>query len=338
MRRALTNPSDNRLSVVDMPMPQVGPGEVLIEIAASYVAPFLNDLTPPDTAFATPARPFAPGLDAIGRIAALGPDTPGLTSGEMVFVDCLIDHGWDGHKGEAAFAGNFAVSTQADTVLEKWQHGTFATHIHMPAANVTLVAAALEHSPAESLCRLGWLGTALGAFRNGRFQAGMKVAVIGASGQVGSSAILIGLALGAGQLTAIGRDPARLAPLEQLAPNIRIETEVPPGCDLVIVASDGDSAPMIEQALATVRRNGAVVLVASPAHPPQVAGVVLREVTIGGSFWFAPEARAEMVEMIASGQLDLSVLTTHTFSLEEVNEALATSRNMPPLHHVALVP
>ena len=144
--------------------------------------------------------------------------------------------------------------------------------------------------------------------------------------------------LGAGQLSAIGRDPARLAPLEQLGPTIRIATDVPPGCDLVIVASDGDSAPMIEQALASVRRNGAVVLVASPAHPPRVAGVVLREVTLGGSFWFAPEARTEMVEMIATGQLDLSVLTPHSFPLEEVNEALEASCNMPPLHHVALVP
>ena len=132
MLRALTNTSNNTLSLFEMPAPQVGPGEVLVEIAASYVAPFLNDLIPPDTTFVTPNRPFSPGLDAIGRIAELGSDTRGLSLGDMVFVDCLIDHGWDGHNGAAAFAGNFAVSAQADAVLGKWQHGTFATHIHMP--------------------------------------------------------------------------------------------------------------------------------------------------------------------------------------------------------------
>ena len=338
MWRAETNSNTDQLTLVEAPLPNAGPGEVVVEITASYVAPFLTDLVLPNTGFVTPERPFAPGLDAIGRITLLGSDHSGLSVGDMVYVDCLVDAQWDGHTGEAAFAGNFAVSSKAEGLLKRWRHGTFASHIHVPSANVTPVGPALAHAPAESLCRLGWLGTALGAYRNGGFQPGMNVAVIGASGQVGSSAVLLGLAMGAQTITAVGRDPARLAPLAQLSPNVSVSGEVALGCDLVIVASDGDCAPMIEDALARVGRKGTVVLVASPAHPPQVGGIVLRQVTLMGSFWFPPTAIAEIVDTIAQGALDLSVLTPHAFPLQEVNEALQAARDMPPLHHVVLNP
>jgi alcohol dehydrogenase len=338
MRRAVTNFEDNQLKLVDAPQPEMGPHDVLVEIDAAYVAPFQNDLIPADTAFVTPERPFAPGLDAIGRIVAIGRDVSGLALGDAVFVDCFIDAGWDGHSGEAAFAGNFAVSASAETLLHTWRHGTFASHIHVPSANVTLVGPALPFASAETLCRLGWLGTGLGAFRNGGFQPGMTVAVIGASGQVGSSAMMVGLALGAGRMIAVGRDPARLAPMVELAPNVAVSDTVPSGCDLVIVASDGDCAPMIETALAQVRRKGTVVMVASPGHPPQASGLVLREVTLRGSFWFEPSAISDLVNLIAEGALDMSVFVPHPYPLADVNTALGACRGMQPLHHAVLVP
>jgi threonine dehydrogenase-like Zn-dependent dehydrogenase len=338
MQRVETNLQDDQLTLTNAESPKIGPGEVMVEISASYVAPFVTDLVPPNTAFVTPQRPFAPGLDAIGKIVELGPDGSDLAVGDMVYVDCLIEDNWDGHEGEAAFAGNFAVSAKAERLLAHWRHGTFASHIHMPVANVTPVGPALEHAPTEALCRLGWLGTALAAYRKGGFQPGMHVAVIGASGQVGSSAILIGLALGAGHLTAVGRDPARLAPLAKLDPRVSVSTEVPLGCDLVISTSEGDCAPMIEAAMARLRRRGALVFVASPTAPPRAAGMVLREITLAGSFWFPPELPAELVDMIAKGTLDLSVLTPHAYPLAEVNAALQAARSMPPLHHVTLLP
>ncbi|MEM7598155.1 MAG: alcohol dehydrogenase catalytic domain-containing protein [Pseudomonadota bacterium] len=338
MRRAETTVTDHLLQTVEREPPKPGPGEVVVEIAASYVAPFLNDLIPPDTAFVTPERPFVPGSDAIGRLVEIGPGGANLSVGDMVFVDCLVDDRWDGHDGHAAFAGNFAVSNDATGLLADWRDGTFATHIRVPASNVTSVAPALPHAPAASLCRLGWFGTALSALRNGGFAPGMTVAVIGASGQVGSSAIMLAHALGATQVTAVGRDVARMAPLLAIDPSIQLANEVPVGCDLVISTSDGDCGAMVEDALSRLARRGTLVLVASPNSPLSVSGIVLREVTLRGSFWFPPDMPGELVAMIADGTLDLSVLTAHTFPLDEVNAALDAARDMPPLHHVALIP
>ncbi len=338
MRRAETSLTDNLLKLVEADTPTAGPGEVVVEISASYVAPFLNDLIPPDTAFVTPERPFAPGTDAIGKVVEVGAGQTELSVGDMVFADCLVDDHWDGHEGQAAFAGNFAVSNDATRLLSEWRHGTFATHIRLPMQNVTSVAPALGRASPESLCRLGWFGTALSALHEGGFAPGMNVAVIGASGQVGSSAVMLAHALGAGSVTAVGRDIARLAPLQQVDASVQLSLEVPVGCDLVISTSDGDCGPMVEAALSRLGRRGTLVLVASPNNPLSVSGIVLRAVTLSGSFWFPPDLPVKMVGMIADGTLDLSVLTTHTFPLEEVNAALDAARDMPPLHHVALVP
>ena len=338
MRRAETTKTGNLLQQVESETPTPRPGEVLVEVSAAYVAPFLNDLIPPDTAFSTPPRPFVPGMDAIGKISDIGAGVTDLSVGDMVFVDCLIDDRWDGHEGQAAFAGNFAVSHDASALLADWRDGTFVTHMRAPASNVTSVTPALPHAPAESLCRLGWFGTALSALRKGGVAPGMNVAIIGASGQVGSSAVLLAHALGAGQVTAVGRDVARMAPLQVIDPAIRLANEVPVGCDLVISTSDGDCGPMVEDALSRLARHGTLVLVASPNSPLSVSGIVLREVTLRGSFWFPSELPGELVEMIADGTLDLSVLTAHPFPLHEVNAALDAARDMPPLHHVALIP
>lgn len=338
MLRAETGLQDDRLVLTDVQTPKAGPDSVVVEISASYVAPFITDLVPPNTAFVTPERPFAPGLDAIGKVIDLGSGASGVAVGDMVYVDCLVEADWDGHAGEAAFAGNFAVSAQADGLLAQWRHGTFASHIHVPAANVTRVDDALKHASAEALCRLGWLGTALGAYRNGGFQPGMHVAIIGASGQVGSSAVILGLAMGAGQITAVGRNPARLAPLAELDERVTASDEVPFGCDLVISTSDGDCRPVIELALSRLKRRGALVIVASPVAPPQAGGIVLREIKIVGSFWFSPEQRGELVEMVEEGTLDLSPFTPHAFPLADVNAALQAARDIPVLHHVVLTP
>ncbi len=338
MRRAETTLTDHLLTLVDGETPKPDPGEVIVDVSAAYVAPFLNDLIPPDTAFVTPPRPFVPGMDAIGKISDIGAGDTGFSVGDMVFVDCLMDDRWDGHGGQAAFAGNFAVSHDARALLADWRDGTFATHMRAPASNVTAVAPALNAAPAQTLCRLGWFGTALSALRKGGFASGMSVAVIGASGQVGSSAVILAHALGAGQVTAVGRDVARMAPLQAIDPAIALAGEVPLGCDLVISTSDGDCGPMVEDALSRLARRGTLVLVASPNAPLSVSGIVLREVTLCGSFWFPPQMPGELVGMIAEGRLDLSVLTAHPFALDDVNAALEAARDMPPLHHVALIP
>ena len=318
--------------------PEPGAGEVLVQIAASYVAPYIRYICDPQTTYETPERPFTPGTDAIGKVLETSAGVSSVREGDMVFADLFIDGGWDGQRGEAAFAGNFALSASAPKLLAKWRNGTFASHIVLPAECVTDVAPALAKASAETLTRLGWFGTALGALDRGGFQAGQHVAVLGASGQLGSSVVLLALSLGASKVTCVGRNLERMAPLRALGDRVELALEAPAGTQLVVSAADGDSAAMIEHAAAGLNRNGSVVILASPATPPKAAGLVTRSISIVGSFWFPRDVPGRLVRMIADGTLDLSLIRAHTFELSKVNDALSTALQLPPLEQVVLVP
>jgi alcohol dehydrogenase len=338
MRVAYLSAGTGGLQSDEVPTSEIGPDDALVAIDCCFVAPFLRALCPPDTSFVTPVRPFSPGTDAIGTVVSVGPRVGTVAPGDVVYVDTFLDAGWDGHNGEAAFAGNFAVSSRADRLLDQFRNGTFASHISIPARSLTPVAPAMVKARAHALCRLGWLSTAHHALERGGMQPSANVAVLGASGHLGSSAVLMALALGAERVSCVARSKDRMHPLAALNPRVEIVPAVPTGCDLVISAAEGTSATMIEQALAALRRGGNLVLTASPDVPPRAAGLVLREVSVIGSFWFPPETPGRLVALVANGTLDLGPLRSHVYKLGLINQALARAAALPALEQVVVEP
>ncbi|OED48990.1 hypothetical protein AB838_08485 [Rhodobacteraceae bacterium (ex Bugula neritina AB1)] len=83
---------------------------------------------------------------------------------------------------------------------------------------------------------------------------------------------------------------------------------------------------------------GQLTIEGREAVPPQAGGLVLRGITLVGSFWFDRDAPGRVVEMIASGQLDLSRIQSHSYPLEQVNQALATAAGLPVFQQNVLVP
>jgi alcohol dehydrogenase, propanol-preferring len=77
------------LRLVELPLPQAGQGEVLIEVEACGVC--RTDLHLIDGELPNPALPVIPGHEIVGRIAAVGSGVSGLRSGQRVGVPWL---GW----------------------------------------------------------------------------------------------------------------------------------------------------------------------------------------------------------------------------------------------------
>jgi propanol-preferring alcohol dehydrogenase len=69
------------------PIPQPGPGEILIEIEACGVC--RTDLHVVDGELPHPKLPIVPGHEIVGRVAAAGSDVTGFTHGERVGVPWL---------------------------------------------------------------------------------------------------------------------------------------------------------------------------------------------------------------------------------------------------------
>lgn len=71
------------LSLLDVPVPKPGPGQILIEVKACGVN-YPDVLTIEDRYQVKTPRPFAPGAEVAGIVSALGPGVCGFTAGQRV--------------------------------------------------------------------------------------------------------------------------------------------------------------------------------------------------------------------------------------------------------------
>jgi alcohol dehydrogenase, propanol-preferring len=94
MKAAIVEKFHAPLSIREVPVPQPGPGEVLMELAASGVCH--TDLHAADGDWPVkPRLPFIPGHEGTGTVVALGPGVTRLKEGDRVGLAWLYSA--DGH-------------------------------------------------------------------------------------------------------------------------------------------------------------------------------------------------------------------------------------------------
>ncbi len=196
----------------ELPVPSVGPTDVLVRVAAVAVNPV--DTFVRSGAYATPLPfPFVVGRDLVGEVALAGPGAAGFAPGQRVWANSL------GHAGRQ---GSFA------------QYATVAADRLHPAPpdvdEAHLVAAA---HPAAS----AWLAL----FRHGRLRPGETVYVGGGGGNVGGAAVALAAHAGARVVaTARAEDAGTVRALgaaevlDHHAPDLaeRVRRAAPDGYDL----------------------------------------------------------------------------------------------------------
>jgi alcohol dehydrogenase len=198
MRAARLLADGSRLTLVDVQLPAVRPGSVLVRVEAVLIAPYHVSLIDGSFGVDTPPRPFTPGSEAVGTIEGLGEDAGDIRPGTRVFCDSFVERR-TGAERDSAFIGCFAVTPGGQRLLANWRDGALATHMLLPAENVSSIERALDRTSMDTLTRLGWFGTAYSAFERTNFKAGRTVSVLGANGLLGGCAVLLALAMVAGR-------------------------------------------------------------------------------------------------------------------------------------------
>jgi NADPH:quinone reductase len=162
----------------DLPDPApAAPGEVLVRVGAVAVNPI--DLYIRSGAVAMPLpRPFIPGCDLAGTVAAVGPNVTRFKAGDRV---------WGSNQGLLGRQGTFA---ELAVVHEDWLYPT--------PANVP--------DPVAAAAALTGITAHLGLFGHARLMAGETVFVNGGTGGVGSMVVQMAKAVGARALTTVGTD------------------------------------------------------------------------------------------------------------------------------------
>lgn len=339
MRAARLHTDETTLRVVEMPDPQPRPGAAVVRLQSSFMSSSLVGLVRGEPWYVTPERPFTPGLDAVGHVEALGEGTAGLSVGDPVYCDVYVEQPRADGSGDAALAGTMALVSDAKRLLTTWRDGTLATHLELPGECFTNIEPALEKVPVDTLTRLGWLGTAHAGLEKVGLAAGESVAVIGGTGLMGSSAVLVALAMGASSVTAVGRSRERLAALVGLDPRVTVATseELSELTFDVLVMASSDGPDLVEAALPGLKRYGRIAVLADLPRSPRFLGLLDRDITIRFSLWFPRSTPTRLVNMIASGVLDLSGIRSHAFELNQIEEALvAASQPQVPLGQVVV--
>jgi NADPH2:quinone reductase len=160
------------LQVEEVPAPEPGEGELLIEVDAAGVTLPVVRLTRGQSGA---PLPHTPGGEIVGRVAAVG---PGVT-------------GWRVGRRAAGLAFS----------------GAYAEVAVVPAAMMTAVPDEVDDMVALALVRGGQV--ALGVLRAGGFGKGDSVLVTAAAGGIGHLAVQLAVALGADRVTAAVGDAAK---------------------------------------------------------------------------------------------------------------------------------
>ena len=315
--------SEFRIDEIEIPDPK--PGEVRVKLNRAFVPPFILDITDPESDWILPARPFCPGFDSIGIVESVGENVLHLTPGQRVYCDVYYQSPNVNKKNDHCFLSNFGFYEESRELLARWPAGAFSQQCILPAECIIPIDKDIATTD-STLCRLGWLGTALRAFKKVNFQAGQDIAINGATGVLGSGAVLLALAMGANKVYALGRRESALKELSELDSRVIAANSLPENVsiDCALTCITGQDSTSTEAMMASLKFGGQFAAVASTAEPLSLplGWFIEHEIKLYGVMWFARSDITQLLSMIKSNVLDLSVIQTKEFPLEKINDAI----------------
>ena len=197
------------------PVPPPGPGQVRIRVTTAALN-WSDDLVCRGRYQVKPPLPFSPGMEATGRIDAVGPDVPA--------------------EGLCA-PGRRVMATMA------LPHGALADYAIANVANVYRTSDAVGEVQAAGLL-IPYQTTHLALHRRARIQPGESLLVHAGAGGMGSAAIQLGVAAGARVFaTAGGREKTELC--RKLGAEIAIDYRSEDFVEIVNGATGGRGADVI---------------------------------------------------------------------------------------------
>ena len=89
MKAAVLKAFGSPLELQTVPDPVLGTGEVIIDVAATRVLSYMNEVFSGERKYLLDV-PVVPGPGGIGRVRAVGPDATHLHAGDWVYVDPTV--------------------------------------------------------------------------------------------------------------------------------------------------------------------------------------------------------------------------------------------------------
>jgi L-iditol 2-dehydrogenase len=328
----------NDVRVETVPVPTIGPGELLLRVHTCGVCG--TDLKKIATGSHSAPRIF--GHETSGAIAAVGEGVRDFRTGDRVvvfhhipcrecyycrhktFAQCLTYKKVGCTAGFEASGGGFAEYVRVmDWIV---QHGT----VRIPSG-----------ISFEQACFVEPVNTCMKGIEALRLEPGETVAVIG-QGPIGIILSVLAKRVGATVITSdlyperlkIGESLGLTLTMDASRTNVidRVrELTEGRGADAVILAVGGNS--LIRSAMDAARPGGRVLLFAQTQHGEAVvdpAAICVDEKTLVGSYSASVDLQEESVRFVMSGEMDFERLISHRFALSEGRQALDLAAHPQP--------
>jgi len=312
--------SNSDIRLEEMPIPQIGPGELLLQTEASGICG--SDVM---EWYRMHKVPLVLGHEVAGLVVEVGEGVSRYKVGDHItaahHVPCNACH--------YCLSGSHTV---CDTLRKtNFYPGGFAEYIRLPALNVDRGTLRLPDEVSfEEATFVEPVACVLRAQRRAGMRVGCSVLVIG-SGIAGLLHVHLARALGAGRVVATDLVGHRLEAARRFGADVALhaEDDVPAHirrmndgrlADVVIVCTGAEGA--IAQALKSVERHGTVLFFAPTGpgltFPLSINDLFWRnEIMLTTSYAGSPADHAAALELIRAGTLRVIKMITHRLSLAE---------------------
>jgi propanol-preferring alcohol dehydrogenase len=300
MKAAVLRKLGQGLKIERLPIPEPGPGEILIKVAACGVChsdlhAIDGDWTPP------PVLPLIPGHEVAGHVASMGEGVTGFRAGDAVGVPWM----WSA-CGRCRFclAGLETICTSGEATGYT-KPGGYAEDM---VAKADFVAKLPKKANLNAIAPILCAGvTTYRGLKRTNTKPGDWIAVIGIGG-LGHIAVQYAKAMGM-QVAAVDIDPKKLALAKKL------------GADFLVNAREQDPAAAIQEKLGGVQ--GAVVTAVATQAFEQAIGMLSPAGTV--AYIGLPGGKADQIRASISGIVnwELSVRGSNVGTRLDLDEAVA---------------
>lgn len=349
MMNAAVFTGPGRIVLDRKPVPTAGPGEAVVKVT-------MTTICGTDVHILKGEYPVAPGLiighEPVGVIAELGAGVQGYTIGQRVVVGAITPCGQchaclEAHQSQCG-----------GRALGGWRFGNTidgcqAEYVRVPFAMANLAPVSDSLSDEEVLMCPDIMSTGFGGAENGAIRIGDTVAVF-AQGPIGLCATAGARLRGASRIIAVDTLPERLAMARQLGADHVVDYRKTDPVEEILRLTEGQGADVTIEALGTQQTFESCLRALRPGGTLSSLGVYSGKLGLPVDAFAAglgdhklvttlcPGGKHRMrrlMDIVASGRIDLRPLVTHRFRLEQIEQAYELFANQRDgVLKVAIVP
>ncbi|KEF59193.1 uncharacterized protein A1O9_04037 [Exophiala aquamarina CBS 119918] len=333
-----------------VPVPQVGPLDVLVKVKAAGLAPGVLAL---GRAGMLQALPATLGHETAGTVEVVGEQVKTVAVGSRVRIHsnvncrkcefCLTDR--DQTCPEAGLMGFQGFTKRKGTLFETYRDGGLAEYIRAPywlvdelSDNISFDVGAKLHEVATALCTL----------RKARLKPGSNVIITAPTGAVGTCLLKLADLFGINRIILVGRSTERLEAVKKLT-QVRVDIialdklsenwvtkkelaravaqAIPEGADAFIDLTP--SGTDMWQALSGLGTNGTLVHLGanSSVLPLPMVAIMANCWTIVGTRNHSRNDALTVLSWLKTGRLNVDDLITHKWPFGEIETAIEKIRD-----------